>query len=230
MSAENSRKDRCSAAVDSLLRFIHRKDPEALMKQLKQRFPESPAILEAGVYDLRREGLNDSEAQLLSLIPDLARYAVSREFGPHPRLPTLSAASEYLKTRFIGVQVEQFHLLCLDGTGRMIQCVLLQEGTVDETPFYLTSMLEAAITSNAQALVLSHNHPGGTLHPSNADIQCTLNALTALPSLRIPLLDHVIVAADKTISFRQLGCLEPALWLNQNPRTPLLLDWLDIEL
>lgn len=229
MSAESSRKNRCAAAVDSLLRFIHRKDPDALMEQLKHRFPETPGILEAGAYDLRRTGLNDSEAQLLSLIPDLARYAVSREFGPHPMLPTLSAASEYLKTRFIGVQVEQFHLLCLDSNGRMIQCALLQEGTTDETPFYLAKLLETVITSNAHAIVLSHNHPGGTLRPSNADIHCTLGALQALSPLHIPLLDHVIVAAGQTVSFRQIGCLESSLWLQQNPRTPLLLNWVDAE-
>lgn len=229
MSPDSTRKDRCAAAIDSLLRFIHRKEPEALIDQLRRRFPESSAILDASTYELRQEGLNDSEAQLLSMIPDLARYAVSREFGPHPMLPVLSAASEYLKARFIGVQIEQFHLLCLDSNGRMIQCALLQEGSTDETPFYIAHLLEAAITSNAQALVLCHNHPGGTLRPSAADIRCTTDALRALMPLHLPLLDHVIVAAGQAVSFRQLDCIDPALWLNQIPCTRLLLDWTDIE-
>ena len=177
MSTSADRRKRCKQASESILGFIHKKgDSGEILAGLEQHFPGPAGVLDANAFELRREGLSESEAQLLSLIPDLTRYSRRHEYKPHPKLATLSSAAEFAQTLYIGVSIEQFYVLCLDSAGKLIECRFLQQGTVDETPFYISHLLQAAVTSGAQAIVLCHNHPAGTLRPSNADIQSTLDA------------------------------------------------------
>lgn len=209
---------------------MHKKDDiRDVLSALDQRFPGPGGLLDANAFELRREGLSDSEAQLLSMIPGLTRYARRHEYKPHPKLSTLSAAVAFAQTLYIGVTIEQFYVLCLDSAGHLIECRMLQQGTVDETPFYVSHLLQAAVTCDAHAVVLCHNHPAGTMRPSNADIQSTLDAFEALYPLQITLLDHIIICHDKFVSIRDLGYISPSVWSGQNTSSPLLRNWLDVE-
>ena len=90
----------------------------------------------------------------------------------------------------------------------------------------LGHMLQSVVTANASAVVLSHNHPGGTLRPSQADVKCTLDALASLFPLQISLLDHIIIADGNAVSIRDNGFISSDLWLRQDPKSKLLRDWL----
>lgn len=227
----NDRQKRCLHALEDTLKLLRRKDftPET-MQTLTQRFASPAGILESSVHSLRREGLPEADAQLLRLIPDLARYTRIEQFGDHPKIDRLSIAGNFLKPLYIGVPVEQFNVLYLDGGGRLIERKMLQSGSVDETPFYLAHLLQDVIFTGASAIVLSHNHPGGTLRPSRADVACTLNTISALFPLEIILLDHIIIAGDQAISMRDIGAIEAPYWIGQNPSSVLLRDWLDVKL
>ena len=58
-------------------------------------------------------------------------------------------------------------------------------------------ILRAAIRESACAVVCVHNHPGGDLSPSAADIQLTRQLREAAGTVDIPLLDHVICGRNK---------------------------------
>ena len=148
-------------------------------------------------------------------------------YGEHPKLTRLPAAAQYLKSLYIGIPIEQFYLLCLDSSGRLIECLLLQKGTIDETPFYLGHLLQALVTAGADAIVLCHNHPGGTPRPSQADVRCTLDALRALHALGVVMLDHVIIAGTQTVSLRENGFIPAVIWDQQDSESRLLCHWLD---
>ena len=178
MSISDKSRRRCLKAIGGILEFLEKDkyDPDQL-RRLEARFLSPSGIVEANVHELRKEGLAESNAQLLALIPSLTRYCLRMNYGEHPKLTTLPAAAQYLKSLYIGIPIEQFYLLCLDSSGRLIECLLLQKGTIDETPFYLGHLLQALVTAGADAIVLCHNHPGGTPRPSQADVRCTLDAL-----------------------------------------------------
>ena len=76
------------------------------------------------------------------------------------------------------------------------------------------------------AIVISHNHPGNTLRPSQEDIDCTHELLHALDAVGIPLLDHIIIAGRSAVSMRENGFVPTALWMKQKPQSALLRDWL----
>ena len=227
----NRRQKRCVKAIETVLTQLRKKEsPTETMDSLAMHFASPSAILESGAHTLMQEGLNEAEAQLFQLIPDLTRHSMRAKFGDYPKIDRLSVAREYLKTLYIGVPIEQFNVLYLDSGGRLIQCKMLQKGNVDETPFYLEHLLQDVIFSGASAIVLSHNHPGGTLRPSQADIRCTLNAIIALVSLNVLLLDHIIIADDQAVSLRDTAHIAVPIWNNQDPSSALLRNWLDVSL
>ena len=174
-------------------------------KHLLDVFGSLNGVLEAGEHMLIKAGLAQQEAHMLALLPDLTRYIQRHAGGDHPKLNKLSTASDYCKSLFMGIHIEKFYVLCLSDSGRLLRCALLQQGTFDETPFYLDALLRQAIETRASALVLTHNHPAGSVYPSKADLHCTQSAQNALQAMGICLLDHIIVAAGKCVSLRYNG-------------------------
>lgn len=227
MSAADRRRKRCLQAIESVLDFLRRDDEAGQITQaLNERFRSPSVILETDLTKLAPDLLKEPDAQFLGYIPDLTRSTRRSHYASHPKLNTLQAAAEYLKPLYIGVPIEQFYLLCLDANGRLIRCTLLQKGTIDETPFYLGHLLQSAVTTEASAIVLCHNHPGGTLRPSQADLRCTLDAISALHPLQILLLDHIIIAGEEAVSIRDTGLVPTQVWGSQTPKSKLLLNWL----
>lgn len=230
MIERSRREERCLRAVSGVLDKVrHSRNASETANALFARFLSAAGMLESGPELLSREGLNDKEAQLLSLIPPLARYSMRTQYGAHPRLASLNAAAGYLQAVYIGVPIEQFFVLCLDASGYLIRCLLLQKGTVDETPFYLPHLLKVAIETHASAVILAHNHPGGTRRPSLADVECTKEALSALLALRIPMLDHLIAAGGEVVSLRETGWIDRSEWMRQDVTGALNRLWLAAE-
>ena len=65
--------------------------------------------------------------------------------------------------------------------------------------------METTLNYNAYSVLLSHNHPGGTCAPSPEDISSTVQLLGLLNGAGILVLDHIIVAGDRTYSMIQHG-------------------------
>jgi DNA repair protein RadC len=72
-------------------------------------------------------------------------------------------------------------------------------------------VFRAAISANAAAVVLAHNHPSGDPTPSEADIKVTRDLIRAGQLLKIDVLDHVIIGCPTPerskdyVSLRELG-------------------------
>jgi DNA repair protein RadC len=68
-------------------------------------------------------------------------------------------------------------------------------------------ILKKALESGAVGLILCHNHPSGSLRPSQADQELTNKIREASRFLDIKLLDHVIVSQEGYFSFADDGLL-----------------------
>lgn len=222
------RREELYRAIRRTQAFMHKRvSPDEFMENLHRRYPAPLYFLESSRQSLERAGISRLDAFYYAMIPALTRTCLSQQWGVHPRLDTLGPMGEYLKTLYVGIHVECFYLILLDHAGRLTRHVLLQRGGVDNAPFYLRQLLEAALQEQARFLVLAHNHPGGTRRPSNEDLRCTLQALEAFAPLRIPLLDHIIVAGDAVVSIRAAGLLPDMLWTAARPGSRIVNGWLD---
>ncbi len=202
-------------------------DADKLAGQLLLYHGSLAPMMESHAEDLLKIAeVPPAAARLITFIPGLTRYLACEKARRTAVIQNVDMAGEYLKPFYIGHHYEQFYLLCLSAEGRVLECNMLQQGTLDEAPFYLRHVLEAASRAGAHAVVFSHNHPGGTRRPSRADIDSTLFALTALCAMRIVLLDHIIVADSTAISMREYDPSLEEAFLAQSKTDPLLRKWL----
>ncbi len=200
---------------------------DRVIETLYTYFDNTSAILESPPYYLERFGLNHANALLISMLPEVTRYMSRQTFGEHPRLKTLSATGEFVKMCYVGMRVERFKLLCFDKHGRLLADRNMQEGNNESAPFYVRDILFEAIRNNAHAIVLCHNHPGGKVKPSRADIECTMSLLHPTKLLKIVLLDHIIVSGPKLCSFRDAGYLRASMLPPEQRNDKLFNTWLD---
>jgi len=225
------KQERLYAAIERAQTFMHKRtSPGKTMASIRRYFPDPRYFMESSRQAMDAAGLSRLDGFYYAMIPDLTRTCLSQQWGAVPDLSTLSKMVRYLRTLYIGVHVECFYLVLLNRSGRLIRSVLLQKGDADSTPFYLGKVLSTALLEGAKYIVLAHNHPCGTLYPSREDLICTLKAQSAVASLNIPLLDHIIVVPDGAISIREAGLISRLLWNAVNPTSRLVQEWLDIEL
>ncbi len=102
---------------------------------------------------------------------------------------------------------EKMVMLTLDTKHNVVGCFEVSRGTVDEATIYPREIATRALLTNAKAVIVTHNHPSGSLNPSKEDINITRRIDDVLRMLDIRLLDHIIVAHDKTYSFADNGLL-----------------------
>ena len=102
---------------------------------------------------------------------------------------------------------EKMVMLTLNTRHQVVGCFEVSRGTVDESMIYPREIATRALLTNAKAVILTHNHPSGTPNPSRSDIDMTKKVKDALTMLGINLLDHIIVAHDKTYSMAEYGLL-----------------------
>ena len=226
--AGRARDERAFLAVEAMLDHLHpREDNAARMCALKRHFASADALFRADMHMLEELGVHSNDALLLNRLPELSRLTRRVDLEKNPLMGRLCDASEYLISCFQGLHVERFLLFCLDARGRLKAQVILHDGIADTALFDLRKMLTEAIRTRADAVLISHNHPGLTLRPSTYDVDCTRTAISALTAVGIPLLDHVIVVERQLVSLRQYGYISADAWLNQNPDHRLLRGWLD---
>lgn len=178
------------------------RDTNELAHTLIRRYGSLSAVLEADVEDLMTvPGIGKNSAVLLSLIPSLSRRYFKDKWGDKPQLNSSSKAGEYLISLFAGRSYEFFYLICLDAQNRVNHAALIHEGTIDQAAVYPRLIVEAALRHQSHSVILSHNHPGGTLRPSASDIEVTKIIKNALDPISIRVIDHIIVAGDRYFSF-----------------------------
>jgi len=120
---------------------------------------------------------------------------------------TPDAVKTYLQLQLAGEQKEHFAVLFLDLQNRLICFHTMFIGTLTQTSVYPREVVHLAIKLGASAVVLTHNHPSGTVQPSQADKQLTQTLKTTLALIDVRVLDHVIVAPGEALSMAERGLM-----------------------
>ena len=102
---------------------------------------------------------------------------------------------------------EEFWIVYLNNSNKAIAKTQLSKGGITGTVVDIRLVFKMALEYGATSIVLCHNHPSGSLKPSDADIQITQKLKRAGESLEIAILDHVIVTETSYFSFVDQGIL-----------------------
>ncbi len=186
-----------------------RGDTNPAAHALLKRFGTLDGVFSAPETELRKiDGVGEVAAQLLLLVPQVARRCLMSRSTQIQVLDTTSKCGQYLLPFFHGEREEVVYLLCLDAKCKALDCVLIHRGGVNVASIAARKVVKAALDSNATSVVLAHNHPSGLALPSQEDKQTTMVLKAALDAVGVVLADHIIVADDDFVSMRDDGILE----------------------
>ena len=124
-----------------------------------------------------------------------------------PVMESPQVLRDWLRLYCAGLEHEVFIVVYLDARHRLIDAVELFRGTLTQTSVYPREVVKGALTRNAAAVALAHNHPSGVAEPSRADEFLTQNLRAALGLVDVRVLDHFVVAGDSVLSFAERGLL-----------------------
>lgn len=206
-------------ALELILTFaIPQRDVNPLAHQLIDRFGSFSQVLDASVEELQRvPGIGERTAVFLSMIGQSAGYYQRDKFAEKPLMLDADMLGSYCRSLFINDNEENLYLISVNIQGRLLNSTLITTGSLDEIVIYTRNVINAALRANAYAVVLTHNHPGGSLYPSGADVATTRDIASALAAIDVPLIDHIIVASGQYVSMAADGYLDDYRRAHPNP-------------
>ena len=161
-------------------------------------------VVEDRLAVLKPSALNDVEKQ--SAVTLAMKVLAIKHRAGRP-LSNPEATRNYLRLRLADYQNEVFGSVFLDNRHRIIAVREFFQGTIDGASIHPRVVVQQALSMNAGALVLFHNHPSGVAEPSHADEAITRRLKNALALVDVRVLDHFVVSAGESVSFAQRGLL-----------------------
>ena len=108
----------------------------------------------------------------------------------------VSIINELASQIFTKLDKEEICVVNFNADMKPINFYIASTGTLKETLIHPREMLKSSILSNADKVIILHNHPAGTLYPSEDDYNSTRKIVTAFNLLDISVLDHIIIGAN----------------------------------
>ncbi|HEY5909743.1 MAG TPA: DNA repair protein RadC [Verrucomicrobiae bacterium] len=181
-------------------------------KQLVQKFGSLQALAHASLEDLQQvKGIGSDKAVTLAAGFALARKMAAEVNREAPLLDTPEGVANTMREEMRLMDVETFCVVLVNTRRRLVRWEKISDGILDSILVHPREVFKPAITANAAAIVLVHNHPSGDPTPSEADIKVTRDLIRAGQLLKIEVLDHVIIGKSTPdrprdfVSLRELG-------------------------
>jgi len=153
---------------------------------------------------LRIKGLGLVKALQVKALIELSKRIRKKSKGVFIRNPT--EAVEFLRDKF-SERKESLIALYLDLSNRLMDFEVVAVGSVNRVFSSPKDVLFKAVKLSANGIIIAHNHPQGTAHPSEEDINFTERMKRACELLGFELLDHIIYSEEGHFSFREEGIL-----------------------
>lgn len=152
-------------------------------------------------------GVGPAKYALLQAALELARRRMAERLRRESSLTSPESARQYLRAWLQDRPCEVFCCLFLDTRHRVLKAEELFRGTIDGASVHPREVVRTALTHNAAAVIVAHNHPSGVAEPSRADELLTRRLKDALALVDIRLLDHIVVGEVHAVSLAERGLI-----------------------
>jgi len=129
-----------------------------------------------------------------------------RKFKHKARIKNPAEVYELVR-RYAKLRQEYFILLTLSGQHDVISISIVSIGLVNRTIVHPREVFWRAINDRASAIIVCHNHPSGSVTPSDEDKEITQRIHQAGQIIGIPLIDHLIICKTGFTSLSKEGDL-----------------------
>jgi DNA repair protein RadC len=153
------------------------------------------------------KGIGEAKAIALSAALELGRRRQAAASLLKVNIKSSNDIAAYLQTTFKDYQYEIFAVIFLNRANKINHFEIISKGGITGTVADPRIILKKALEEDATSIVLCHNHPSGSLHPSKADEELTNKIKEAARYFDIRVLDHIIVSEEGYYSFADEGNL-----------------------
>jgi DNA repair protein RadC len=152
-----------------------------------------------------RHGIGRARAARLIAAFELGARSASEGREGATSFRTPDDCAKYLLPRYATRQVEVFGLLVLDARQRLKGEAVVSSGSLTASLVHPREVFREAVSAQAAALILFHNHPSGDPEPSDEDVRLTHRLVAAGELMGIEVLDHLVLGAGRFVSLRERG-------------------------
>ncbi|MBA3985297.1 MAG: DNA repair protein RadC [Flavobacteriales bacterium] len=153
------------------------------------------------------KGIGQAKAITIAAAMELGRRRRAGEALELKKITSSLSVFELMQPILGELPHEEFWILYLNNSNKVIQKIQLSKGGITGTLVDVRLVIKTALEVGAVALILAHNHPSGTLQPSEQDTALTQKLKSGAASLDIKVLDHIIVTEKSYFSFADEGIL-----------------------
>ncbi|MCK8480050.1 RadC family protein [Psychroserpens algicola] len=147
------------------------------------------------------KGIGEAKAISITAAMELGRRRRGEAAIDKQKISSSVSVFELMQPLIGELPHEEFWIIYLNNSNKVIQKQQLSKGGITGTLVDVRLVFKNALELGAVGLILVHNHPSGTLKPSEADKNLTQKLKGAAQSLDIKVLDHLIVTEKAYFSF-----------------------------
>jgi DNA repair protein RadC len=153
------------------------------------------------------KGIGIAKAITIAACLELGRRREASITLDKPIVKSSKDIARYLKAALKDFTYEVFAVLFLNRSNKINHFEIISRGGITGTVADPRIILKKALEEDAVSIVLSHNHPSGSLRPSRADEELTRKIMEAAKFFDIKVIDHIIVSEEGYYSFADAGNL-----------------------
>jgi DNA repair protein RadC len=153
------------------------------------------------------KGIGEAKAITIAAALELGRRRQASATLDKTIVQSSKDIAQYLKAILKDFTYEVFAVLFLNRANKINHFEIISRGGITGTVADPRIILKKALEQDATSIVLSHNHPSGSLKPSRADEDLTQKIREAAKYFDIKVIDHIIVSEEGYYSFADEGLL-----------------------
>lgn len=182
---------------------VHGHSVLSVATAVEKRLNRDPPVLEYQVLaDI--PGIGHVKACQLLACFELGR----RHFDKQPvRIQRPEDVLPLLPTNLREEKQEHFISITMNGAGEMVKIRTITVGLLNQSQIHPREAFADAITDRAASVIFVHNHPSGSLLPSEQDRAVTRQLIEAGRILGITVLDHLIITRKGFLSMKEQGLI-----------------------
>jgi len=184
-----------------------KEDAVSLMKRILNDCNNNLNTLgKKSIHDLcQYNGVGPAKAITIMAACELGKRRQQEKAEERPDLGTATRIYNHMHPLLQDKDVEEFWILLLNQNHRLIKKSCIAHGGISEVSVDIRIIMREAVLCNATILAVCHNHPSGSIRPSQQDNSLTTSIEKACQVMRIHFMDHVIVADGYYYSYHEEG-------------------------
>ncbi|KFF01231.1 hypothetical protein IX39_11640 [Chryseobacterium formosense] len=160
------------------------------------------------IKDLMKfKGVGEVKAISIATALEIGKRRAAQEIPEKPQISSSRNAYDLLKLHLADLRTEEFWALFLNQNNKVIHIAQLTQGGINQSIVDIRILFKTALEHFSTGIIISHNHPSGSLKPSSEDITITKKVKEAGDLMSIQLLDHLIITQNSYLSFADEGLL-----------------------